>query len=282
MRTVLIGAGNIAVSLSAALLQKGHTIAQIWSRTHASAQQLADRLDNGGQTAATDRLADVLPDADLYILAVRDSALSETAERLGQALTEKSAAYAPHRLFVHVACTQSIETLRPLRTFGMTGVLYPLQSFVKSRVVELNKVAFFTEGDSELSARAVRELALSFSPSVYAADYEQRQYIHFAGNMAGNFSNCLYAIAKEALDEAGIPFEVLFSIIDETAHKIHTLPPREAQSGPAARGDEVTTEKHLALIDRMKTPTAQDKNSPVTLKDVYRFFTHNIQSEATR
>jgi predicted short-subunit dehydrogenase-like oxidoreductase (DUF2520 family) len=147
--------------------------------------------------------------------------------------------------------------------------------------VDLGKVAFFVEGDSDRCTAALRELAHSFSPSVYDADYDQRLYLHFAGNMAGNFSNCLYAIAKEVLDEAGLPLEVLLPVVDETAHKIHSLPPREAQSGPAARGDEVTIEKHLDLIDKMKTPTALDKTAPASLLDVYRFFTHNIQSGAT-
>lgn len=282
MRVVFIGAGNIAVSLSAGFLRKGHTVSQIWSRTLASAQQLAERLNANGQTAVTNRLTDILPDACLYVLAVKDGALAETIERLAEVLAKKSATYDPQRLFVHVAGTQSIETLCPLRAFGMTGVLYPFQSFVKSRVVDLGKVAFFVEGDGDVSQKRVRELALSFSASVYTATLEQRLYLHLAGCITNNFSNCLYAIAKEVMDEARLPFEVLLPVVDETARKIHLMPPREAQSGPAARGDGVTIEKHLTLIDQLQTPTALDQTSPISFRDVYRFFTRNIQSGATR
>ena len=275
MRTVFIGAGSIAVSLAFALQKQGRQIVQIYSRTMASAQQLADRL---GEGEATCDISDVRTDAELYVLAVTDGALADTAKRLAEVFGSRNEAFDAQRLFVHVACTQPVEVLEPLRSFGLTGVLYPMQTFVRSRVVDLGKTSFFVEGSTEEAQRRVREQALAFSPAVYAADYEQRQYLHFAGNMAANFSNCLYAIAQEVLDEARLPLGVLFPIVDETARKIHSLSPREAQSGPAARGDEVTIEKHLALIDRLSGPTALDSTSPVSLKDMYRFFTHNIQT----
>ena len=278
MNVVFIGAGNIATSLAFALQRQGHRIVQIFSRTTTSAQQLADKL--GGNIMATNRMDEVHTDADLYVLAVRDGVLADVAKQLADVFTARNETSGIQRLFVHVACTQSVEVLEPLRRFGLTGVLYPLQTFVRSKVVDLSHTTFFVEGSDEKAERRIHELSLSFSPIVYAADYEQRQYLHFAGNMAANFSNCLYAIAKEALDEAHLPFDVLFPIVDETARKIHTMTPREAQSGPAARGDEVTIQKHLALIDRLSTPTAVDTHSPVSLKDMYRFFTHNIQTVA--
>jgi len=277
MRVVFIGAGNIAVSLAIGLQERGHGIVQVWSRTEVSACQLAGRLEGGVQATAS--LDCIVTDADLYVLAVKDGVLVQMAEQLAGILRYKRVA-GKERLFVHVACTQAVEVLAPLREFGRTGVLYPFQSFVRSRVVDLSKVAFFVEGDDEDSRQAVRELARSFSAKVYDSSLEQRQYLHFAGNMAANFSNCLYCIAKEVLDEAQLPFEVLFPIVEETAHKIQTLSPREAQSGPAVRGDEVTIEKHLALIDRLSTMTATDQTSPVALKDMYGFFTHNIQRRA--
>lgn len=278
MNVVLIGAGNIATSLSVTLQQQGHTISQIWSRTLASARQLAARLNDGDKIAATNQLSDIQPNADLYILAVKDGALAAMAEQLGCVLKDRHCAYSEQRLFVHVACTQSMDVLRPLRAYGMTGVLYPFQSFVRSRVVDMSKVAFFVEGDSENSLKTVRDLAHAFSPSVYEADYNQRLYLHFAGNMACNFSNCLYAIAKEVLDEAHLPFDVLLPIADESAQKIHQMSPREAQAGPAMRRDDVTIAKHLELIGKLSTPTALDPNAPFGLKDIYRFFTYNIQA----
>lgn len=282
MKVVFIGAGNIATSFAAAFEQQGHTVTQIWSRTLDSARQLVERLTSGRNILATNCLSDLQTDADLYLLAVRDGVMADTAERLAQVFAQHNATFSPQRLFVHLACTQTLDVLRPLHSFGHTGVLYPFQAFSKTRIVDLSRVAFFTEGDSEESSTMVHDLALSFSPTVYTATFEQRVYLHLSGCIANNFTNCLYAIAKEVLDEARLPFDVLYPVMEETAHKAQLLPPREVQSGPAARGDSVTIEKHLALLDRLATPTMKDTSSPIDFRDVYRFFTHNIQAAAKR
>ena len=199
MKVVFIGAGNIATSFAAAFEQQGHTVAQIWSRTLDSAHRLAERLTRGRNTLATNCLSDLQTDADLYLLAVRDGVMADTAERLAQVFSQYHATYNEQRLFVHLACTQTLDVLRPLHSFGHTGVLYPFQAFSKTRIVDLSRVAFFTEGDSEVSSTMVRNLALSFSPTVYTATFEQRVYLHLSGCIANNFTNCLYAIAKEVL-----------------------------------------------------------------------------------
>jgi predicted short-subunit dehydrogenase-like oxidoreductase (DUF2520 family) len=50
------------------------------------------------------------------------------------------------------------------------------------------------------------------------------------------------------LAEDDIPFEVLLPLIDETAAKVHTLTPREAQTGPAVRGDRVVMQRHMEAL----------------------------------
>jgi hypothetical protein len=48
----------------------------------------------------------------------------------------------------------------------------------------------------------------------------------------------------------------LLPLIDETARKVHTLPPQEAQTGPAIRYDENVIQKHLdALSDEPEMQT---------------------------
>ena len=41
----------------------------------------------------------------------------------------------------------------------------------------------------------------------------------------------------------------LLPLIDETAAKIHTLAPCDAQTGPARRGDENVMHHHLSLLN---------------------------------
>lgn len=47
------------------------------------------------------------------------------------------------------------------------------------------------------------------------------------------FVNHCYALAADVLGRDGIPFDVMWPLIDETARKVHRLPAVEAQTGPA-------------------------------------------------
>ncbi len=58
----------------------------------------------------------------------------------------------------------------------------------------------------------------------------------------------MYAIAADILRGTSIPFQALLPLIDRTAEKIHSLSPREAQTGPALRGDENVMQHHLSLL----------------------------------
>jgi hypothetical protein len=59
----------------------------------------------------------------------------------------------------------------------------------------------------------------------------------------------MYGIGAEVVDEAGLSFDVLKPLIEETASKaIATDDPAEVQTGPAVRGDRVVTAKHIAML----------------------------------
>jgi predicted short-subunit dehydrogenase-like oxidoreductase (DUF2520 family) len=59
----------------------------------------------------------------------------------------------------------------------------------------------------------------------------------------------MYTMAAELLSNTHIPFRALLPLIDETAAKIHSLHPSDAQTGPARRGDENVMEHHMSLLN---------------------------------
>ena len=73
MKIVFIGAGNLATNLCHALKVAGHEILQVYSRTIESAQVLTNLC--GGVPLNDIKLID--NDADLYVVALKDSVLSE-------------------------------------------------------------------------------------------------------------------------------------------------------------------------------------------------------------
>lgn len=69
----MIGAGNVATHLGSALCGAGCDVVQVYSRTKESAMELADKL-SAEYTVSVDGIR---CDADMYIVALKDSALQE-------------------------------------------------------------------------------------------------------------------------------------------------------------------------------------------------------------
>lgn len=242
MKIALIGAGNVATHLGVALQKAGHELVQVYSRTEASASVLAERLDTG----YTNRVEDISREAEVYIVALKDTVLEALAGQLVKG-REKG-------LFVHTAGSM------PLKIWeGLTphyGVFYPMQTFSKQCPVDFATIPFFIEASGEAELHLLRRLASQLSTKVYEITSEQRRYLHLAAVFACNFTNHMYALSEHLLQKQGIPFEVMLSLTDETAGKIHHLSPEQAQTGPAVRYDENVIRKHLELL--AEEPEIQD------------------------
>lgn len=96
----------------------------------------------------------------------------------------------------------------------------------------------------------VRQLAGCLSNNVQEISSEKRKKLHLAGVIANNFTNHLYMMAGKILEEEGLDFNLLKPLIFETAHKVMLLPPYEAQTGPARRGDENILGLHKSLLKK--------------------------------
>lgn len=235
-RVVILGAGRVATHLVPALLGAGHSVEQVWSRSEASARALAEPL----HIAYTEELDSIVPDADVYIVSITDGALPEVAAKIVTRVGESP-------LFVHTAGSVGIELWKQCGALNY-GILYPLQTFSKERPVNMSEVSLFIEASDEGAFAKIELLAHGLSERVYRADSKRRARIHVAAVFACNFANAMYGVAHRLLTEDGVPFEVLLPLIDETAAKVHTLNPHDAQTGPAVRGDEAVIQGHMQAL----------------------------------
>lgn len=232
MQISLIGAGNLATQLAPALAAKGHRFLQVYSRTEVSARLLAEVLSC--EAVVEPEL--IRPDADLYICALKDDAMSIVLPRLN---IGKS-------LLVHTAGTVPMDFLSTYTS--NYGVFYPLQTFSKSRLVEFSKVPFFIESGQPESLELLKGLASCLSENVIPANSDQRKQLHLAAVFANNFVNYLYGIAQQLVQEKGIDFKYLLPLIEETANKVQTLTPIQAQTGPAVRFDHTVMDSQLESL----------------------------------
>jgi len=172
---------------------------------------------------------------DLVIVAVKDDALPSVAARLEGC----------DKLVVHTAGSVPMGVIPCSRR----GVFYPMQTFSKSRLVEFSDIPIFLETERPADMEMLEGLAASISRSVYHLDGEGRRRLHLAAVFACNFANHCYALSAEVLKGAGLPFDVMLPLIDETARKVHSLSPKEAQTGPAVRYDESVIARQEAMLE---------------------------------
>lgn len=235
MNVVLLGSGNVATHIGRALVEAGHRILQVFSPTKSHAESLANSLGTEG----IDHLADVDIHADVYIIAVKDDAIEQVVVGLPPSLGG---------FVVHTA--GSVDMAALAQHTARYGVLYPVQTFSKAKAVDFSSIPIAIEASDELTYAQLQQLASSLSDRVFSCDSTQRLSLHVAAVFACNFTNHLYAIGANILNEHGLDFDLIRPLILETAEKAMTHQPKDVQTGPAVRGDVSTMEKHLDALKK--------------------------------
>ncbi|HMR92138.1 MAG TPA: DUF2520 domain-containing protein [Chitinophagaceae bacterium] len=232
MNIVIIGSGNVAAVLGRKCYAAGHRIVQVWGRNASAASELAYEWD----TESTNYLSLINPDADVYLLAVSDDAISTLAAELRL----------PGRVVAHTAASVPASVLSKVTQHY--GVLYPLQSLRKEKDT-LPEIPLYVDGHDEKAKTLLRRLANSVAPGkVGSANDDERLRLHVAAVLVSNFVNHLYALAADYCKKEGLDFEQLHPLIQETAMRITDISPAAAQTGPAVRHDEETIARHLAAL----------------------------------
>jgi pyrroline-5-carboxylate reductase len=115
MRVVIVGAGNVATVLGRLIRDNGHTIVQVVSRAADNAAILANELN----CAFTDNSGVIDQSADLYLIAVTDTAMSQLDERY----------HLGDKLVAHTAGSVSKDALKNItNNYGVVSVTKPAQA----------------------------------------------------------------------------------------------------------------------------------------------------------
>jgi predicted short-subunit dehydrogenase-like oxidoreductase (DUF2520 family) len=241
----IIGSGNVAEHLIKAIIQSGNLeLVQVVARSK----------DEVSHLISSDKITSDFNDikeAQLCIIAVSDDAIHSVS---------KSVPFTD-RLIAHTSGSVAMDDLS---NSNRKSVLYPLQTLSKKKEIDFSAVPLCIEAQNEADFHLLTEVANSLSKHVYAVDSNQRKSLHVAAVFASNFTNHMYKIGNDICTEHGVPFEILKPLIFETAQKIQTLHPADAQTGPAKRKDSNTINKHLAILT--------DEHQ----KEIYKILTKSI------
>ena len=250
MRITIIGAGSVGTNLHHGFALKGVKTELVHGRPLTDEQKAEEAIRQ-------------LPQADVYIYAIADHALKAVIETV----------HAPKAIHLITSGTMPVDVFGEDKPHA--GVMYFFQSFSREVLIDdWSGIPCFISGRNIDDIAAIYTLAQMLTSHIYEANQHDRERLHVAGVFANNFSNLMYRMAADILADTQIPFQALLPLIDQTARKVHTLTPKEAQTGPAQRDDKNVMAHHLEVL---REAVSQSVFSAEEKAEVYELMSRLIQ-----
>lgn len=244
MRVGFIGAGRLATALAH---EFDHLVAEaqvtaVTARTAVSAETLAARL-LGAQAVATAQ--DVAGQSDLVFIATPDDVIASVAAGV---------VWRPGQLVVHCSGAQSAAALDAAAAQGATtGVFHPLQTLAggEPELGLFRGITFAVEAPEAL-AGLLQHWATLLGGRWITLRAEDRVLYHAAAVIASNYLVTLAKLATDLWGEMGIEraeaLRALLPLMHGTVENLERVGLPDGLTGPVARGDLGTIERHLEAL----------------------------------
>jgi len=245
MDLILVGPGRAGLALSLRLVGGGHTIVGVLARDPAAAASAAERLGSEPLQWGED-----LPTVELMLIAVRDDAITDVAQRVASNVAEVGGA-------VHLSGLIPIEAIGALHGPSL-GSFHPLQTLPTPEAgaarLEGAWVAVTTRDDR--LADLLFGVAASIGMHPFELTDEAKPLYHAAAAASANYPLAALSIAKELFEAAGVPFEVAGPLVSAVVSNAMSMGPGAALTGPIARGDVGTVRAQIAAIEKARPDLA--------------------------
>ena len=237
MDLILVGPGRAGLALSLRLVDSGHSIVGVLARDPGDAASAAERLDSVSLDWEMP-----LPAADLLVLAVRDDAITEVAERLAPVADGVGAV-------IHLSGLTALSALDAFEG-PMTGSFHPLQTLPtpEAGAARLEGAWVAITAREDYLADRLFELAASLGMHGFELDDADKPVYHAAAAASANFPLAALAMSKRLFDAAGVPFEAAGPLVRAIVHNALELGPSDALTGPVARGDVGTVRAQMDAV----------------------------------
>jgi len=242
IRVGLIGPGRAGQALVRLLPSSKYEIGPILSRTFTSARRAVREMRFGSPTADC---AD-FRDCRIILIAVPDDAIAGAAASLAQAPFSFRG-----KVVFHTSGAMEAAVLNPLRAPGAAvASLHPLQSFGR-HVLSLAGVHFAVEGD-EKAMRIAQTLVTDWHGKLLRLKPGRKVLYHAAATFCSPLFTPLLQAAVELMAQAGVgPKTAIRALRPLLTTTLENFARSGFQSwtGPLARGDAGTVNRHLEALD---------------------------------
>jgi predicted short-subunit dehydrogenase-like oxidoreductase (DUF2520 family) len=195
----------------------------------------AGRVGSAVMARLAERGVEARNDAQIVLLCVPDSAIAATV---------RCQTPDPSQWVAHTSGATGLSALDPhVRRFG----LHPLRSFTRARGPEqLDGAPAAITAETDEARRVGFDLARLLGLEPFTLAEEDRALYHAGAAIASNYLVTLQRAAAEIFREVGAPEDGIRSLMQSVIDNGFEL------TGPIARGDWETVERHLAAIKARK------------------------------
>ena len=250
----VVGGGPVATALAGALRVAGVTVHGLWARRQEQAQLAAARA---GVTGYAGPVPPVIGDAQVIIVAVRDSAIETVAAQLLDTST-----IGEDQILVHCSGAMPAQLAFGSAAERVAGVgtLHPLRAIADGRAaIELLPETVFGVEGTEAGRTGARALAMAMGARCLELEADQMAAYHAAASMASNFLVAVLDSAAAVLAEAGIEGESALSALVPLAQgslaNVKDKGIVRGLTGPIKRGDLPTVARHLDALSHTAQAT---------------------------
>jgi predicted short-subunit dehydrogenase-like oxidoreductase (DUF2520 family) len=248
--TFIVGAGQVAIALAGALRQAGFPVLGLWARQPTAARNAAAQAGVAGFSPAP---PDLLLEAEVVLVAVKDDAVGEVATRLCA-----TGLVGERHVLLHCSgSTAAAIAFEPvLGKVGGVGTLHPLRAIAQAKDLLRTKGAlrgtvFGIEGDARGRA-AAGQITEALGGVALPIEGATMARYHAAAAMASNFAVAVLDAAVELLASAGVERDAALAALVPLAQGaianagIHGV--GGGLTGPIRRGDAGTVQRHLDAV----------------------------------
>ena len=239
----LIGPGRAGVGLALALAQAGYPVRLHGRHKKQVPAPLALTVGDGDAPPAW------IAEADVVILAVRDDGIRLLAAGLAAAR-----AITPDHVVLHLSGAQGQEALGALVTSrAALGSLHPLQTIVEpERAPARLKGAWAAVEGMPRAVEAAERLAQDLGMRPFRIATKAKAIYHAGAVFASNYLVVVEAMAQRLLRHAGLTdadaWAALRPLVEGTLENLSRAEPKDALTGPVARGDTATIVRHIESL----------------------------------
>jgi predicted short-subunit dehydrogenase-like oxidoreductase (DUF2520 family) len=248
-RTGFIGAGTTGTALAVRLSEKGWPVVGVHNRTLSSADELARLLPNCRAYHTSQELVDV---ADMVFITTPDDAIAQVCREVH---------WHKGQIVLHCSGAHSVDILEPAKKLGATvGSFHPLQTFadIDQAMANLPGSTFGVEAEEPLLS-TLKELASLLDGKWVELRPGDKVLYHVAAVFACNYLVTLVKLALDLWKGLGVSSReatsALLPLVRGTLSNIESVGLPDCLTGPIARGDLGTVERHLNALDA-KNPSS--------------------------